>query len=82
MALKITEECIACGACLPECPNDAISEGDPYYSIDPNRCTECVGFFDEPQCVGVCPTDAIIPDPDHVESKEQLLEKKKKLHGE
>jgi len=65
MALMINEECIACDACVPECPNDAISEGDPIYIIDPNLCTECVGFFDEPQCIEVCPVDCIIPDPDH-----------------
>ena len=82
MALIITDECIACGACVAECPNEAISEGDPIFVINPNLCTECVGFYDEPQCVAVCPVDAIIQDPDHVESKEELLEKKKRIHGE
>ncbi|HGY54573.1 MAG TPA: YfhL family 4Fe-4S dicluster ferredoxin [Caldithrix abyssi] len=82
MALFINDECIACDACVPECPNDAISEGDPIYVIDPNLCTECVGFFDEPQCVAVCPTDAIHPDPNHQETKEELMEKKKRIHGE
>lgn len=82
MALIINEECIACDACLPECPNDAISEGDPIYIIDPNLCSECVGFFDEPQCVDVCPVDSIVPDPDHKETKDELLEKKKRIHGE
>ncbi len=82
MALKITEECISCGACEPECPNAAISEGDSLYVIDPAKCTECVGFFDEPQCAAVCPVDAPVPDPNHVESREALLEKKKRLHGE
>ena len=82
MALIINEECIACDACLPECPNDAISEGDPIYIIDPNLCSECVGFFDEPQCVEVCPVDSIVPDPNHQETKEELLEKKKRIHGE
>ena len=82
MALMINEECIACDACVPECPNDAISEGDPIYIIDPNLCTECVGYFDEPQCVEVCPVDCIIPDPDHQETKEELLNKKKRIHGE
>lgn len=82
MALIINEECIVCGACVPECPNDAISEEDPIYIIDPDRCTECVGFYDEPQCVEVCPTEAIVPDPEHKESKEELLEKKKRIHGE
>ncbi|WP_016776583.1 YfhL family 4Fe-4S dicluster ferredoxin [Anaerophaga thermohalophila] len=81
MALKITDDCISCGVCVAECPNDAISEGDSIFVINPDRCTECVGFFDEPQCVNVCPVDAIVPDPEHEETKEQLMEKKKKLHG-
>ena len=80
MAFKITEECILCGACEPECPNQAISEGEEIYIIDPDLCTECVGFFDEQQCALVCPVDACIPDPDHAESKEELREKYKKLH--
>ena len=57
MALKITEECINCDVCEPECPNEAISAGEEYYVIDPNRCTECVGHFDTPQCVEVCPVE-------------------------
>jgi len=66
MAYKITEECIACDACLPECPNEAISEGDPIYVIDWEKCTECEGYYDEPQCASVCPVDdACVPDPDH-----------------
>jgi ferredoxin len=77
----ITDECIACGACITECPNEAISEGEPYV-INPDLCTECVGFFDTPQCQEVCPVDCIIADPDHEESQEELLEKKKKIHGE
>lgn len=81
MALIITEDCVSCGACLPECPNNAISEGSPYV-IDPNLCTECVGFFNEPQCVAVCPVDCIISDPAYVESKEELLAKKIRIHGE
>ncbi len=81
MALMITDECIACGACITECPNEAISEGEPYV-IDPNLCTECVGFYDEPQCQSVCPVDCIISNPDHQETKEALLAKKKKIHGE
>ncbi|MFQ6082669.1 MAG: YfhL family 4Fe-4S dicluster ferredoxin [Candidatus Aminicenantia bacterium] len=80
MALKITEECINCGACEPECPNEAISPGDEIFIIDPEKCTECVGHYDESQCVAVCPVDCIPPDPDHKESKEQLLEKFKRLH--
>ncbi len=82
MALYITEDCIACDACLPECPNEAISEGDPIYVINPDLCTECVGFYDEPQCAAVCPTDACQPDPNHQETEEELLEKKKRIHGE
>jgi ferredoxin len=58
MALYITDDCIACDACLDECPNGAISEGDPIYVIDPDKCTECKGDFDEPQCASVCPSDA------------------------
>jgi len=58
MALHITEDCIACDACRPECPVDAISEGDPIYIIDPEVCIECDGHFDEPQCAAVCPTDS------------------------
>ncbi len=80
MALMITDECINCGACVPECPNEAISEGEDIYVIDPAKCTECVGWYDEPQCVQVCPVDCIVEDPDHKETKEQLLEKFKKLH--
>jgi ferredoxin len=80
MAYKITEDCINCGACEPECPNNAIREGDPVYVVDPDKCTECVGFYASSRCVEVCPVDSCIPDPDHKESKEQLLEKFKKLH--
>ena len=61
----ITDECILCGACEPECPNEAITEGEEIYVIDPEKCTECVGFFDEPQCALVCPVDCCVPDPDH-----------------
>lgn len=114
MAIKITEECINCGACEPECPNNAIYEGgaewrfadgttlrghvesvngnsadaetpqapktmDVYYIVT-DKCTECVGFHDEPQCAAVCPVDCCVPDEDNVESKEQLLQKKEMLH--
>ena len=66
MAMKIVEECINCGACEPDCPNQAITAGDDIYIIDPAKCTECVGAFDEPKCVEVCPVDdCIIPDPDN-----------------
>lgn len=75
MALKITDECINCDICEPECPNQAISMGEVIYEIDPNRCTECVGHFDEPQCVEVCPVECIPKDEKHPETKEQLMEK-------
>jgi len=78
VALVITELCINCDVCEPECPNAAISMGPEIYVIDPRRCTECVGHFDVPQCREVCPVDCIPLDPDHVESPEQLLEK---YHG-
>jgi len=79
MALLITDECINCDVCEPECPNDAISMGDEIYVIEPDLCTECVGHFDEPQCVEVCPVDCIPKDPDHVETTEQLQVKYEKL---
>lgn len=114
MAIKITDECINCGACEPECPNNAIYEGgaewrfsdgtalrgmfhsksglevdaespqapksmDVYYIVT-DKCTECVGFHDEPQCAAVCPVDCCVDDPDWRETKEDLLEKKKSLH--
>ena len=75
MALMINEECINCDVCEPECPNGALSQGEDIYVIDPNKCTECVGHFDSPQCVEVCPVDCIVPDPAHAESKEQLQAK-------
>jgi len=59
MAMLISAECICCGACVPECPVDAISEGDTLYIIDPETCVECVGYFDASQCVEVCPVDCI-----------------------
>lgn len=113
MAIMITDECINCGACEPECPNNAIYEAgaewswadgnnlsgqveydgqmvdasqrfapvsDDVYYIVHNKCTECEGFHEEPQCAAVCPVDCCVPDPDHVESKEALLEKKNKMH--
>ncbi len=114
MAIHITEECINCGACEPECPNNAIYEGgvqwafaegtkltgiiefangfkvdaalkhapisnDLYYIV-PDKCTECVGFHEEPQCAAVCPVDCCVPDPEHVETKEQLLSKQQFMH--
>ena len=80
MALKITDDCISCGACEAECPNNAISEGETIYLIDPDKCTECVGSFESSKCVEVCPVDCCVADEDHTESKEQLLDKWKKLH--
>ncbi|AZB29301.1 4Fe-4S binding protein [Chryseobacterium balustinum] len=116
MAIKITDECINCGACEPECPNNAIYEGavdwkasegtelsgtvtlpsgltvdadapqepvsDDVYFIVTDKCTECKGFHEEPQCAAVCPVDCCVPDEDHVESDEALLSKKAFLHGE
>ncbi|WP_346237325.1 4Fe-4S dicluster domain-containing protein [Niabella insulamsoli] len=114
MAIKITDECINCGACEPECPNNAIYEGgvewaisdgtsvngefklmngnvvdahfkneplavDTYY-ITPDKCTECQGFHEEPQCASVCPVDCCVPDEMYEETVEQLMEKKEKLH--
>ena len=81
MALMINDECVNCGACEPECPNDAITEGDEIYIIDPDLCTECVGAFDESQCASVCPTEACVPDPDRVEDRESLQAKYDKIHG-
>ncbi|OWY20170.1 4Fe-4S dicluster domain-containing protein [Sphingobacteriales bacterium UPWRP_1] len=115
MAIMITDECINCGACEPECPNNAIYEGgvewaledgttvkgsvalldgtradsserfapiqEDYYYIVPDKCTECMGFHEEPQCAAVCPVDCCVPDPDHRETEEQLLAKKEKLHS-
>ncbi len=114
MAIYITDECINCGACEPECPNNAIYEGgvnwkisdgtgvkgkyeletgkfvdadfdndpvsDEFYYISPDKCTECKGFHDEPQCAAVCPVDCCLPDLDRVESEEELLARKARLH--
>ena len=73
MALLITTQCINCDVCEPVCPNEAIYAGEDIYEIDPARCTECVGHFDEPQCRKVCPVDCIPLDPANVESREELL---------
>jgi ferredoxin len=75
MALMITDACINCDVCEPECPNQAIFMGPEIYVIDPGRCTECVGHFDEPQCVQVCPVSCIPLNPQHLESREQLQAK-------
>ena len=75
MALIITDQCINCDVCEPECPNDAIFAGEEIYEIDPLKCTECVGHHDEPQCRKVCPVDCIPLNPEYVETQEQLYEK-------
>lgn len=80
MSFKITQDCISCGACEPECPNQAISEGDSIYVINPDKCTECVGSYESSRCAAVCPVDACVADPAHKESREELLAKWKKLH--
>ena len=81
MALMITDECINCDVCEPECPNDAISMGSEVYVIDPDKCTECVGHYDVPQCRQVCPVDCIPLNPERVESHEQLMGKYFSLTG-
>lgn len=81
MALKITEECINCDVCEPACPNQAISMGPEIYVIDPNRCTECVGHFDEPQCVMLCPVECIPKDETLIETQADLLAKFIKLQN-
>lgn len=95
MSTTITEECINCGACEPECPNTAIYEGGAKWELDgethpplqqdifyiaPEKCTECVGFFDQEQCAAVCPVDCCIPDPNNPETEEQLIERARELH--
>ena len=97
MSTKITEECINCGACEAECPNTAIYSGgtsyelggktfdalsSDFYYIVSDKCTECVGHFDQEQCAAVCPVDCCVPDPDHTETEDQLLAKAKKIHPE
>ena len=79
MALMITDECINCDVCVPECPNEAISQGEEIYEINPNLCTQCVGHFETPQCIEVCPVDCIIPDPKFSETPEQLQDKYQRL---
>jgi ferredoxin len=97
MSTMITEECINCGACEPECPNTAIYEGGAQWSMDgeqhaaiapdlyyivPEKCTECVGFFDQEQCAAVCPVDCCVPNPDDIETEAQLVDKARRLHPE
>ena len=80
MSTMITDECINCGACEPECPNEAISEGDDIYVIDPDLCTECVGFHGDEACQSVCPVECCVPNPDNREQENELLAKARKLH--
>jgi ferredoxin len=81
MAMIIIDECISCGACEPDCPNEAITQGESIWVIDPDKCTECIGAFDEPKCVELCPVDGcIVVDPNHIESREELTAKYERLH--
>jgi len=82
MALLITDECINCDVCEPECPNGAIYQGDEIYEINVELCTECVGHFDTPQCIEVCPVECIITHPEHEETEEQLRARYERLHGD
>ncbi len=79
MALMITDECINCDVCEPECPNEAIFQGEEIYEIDAGKCTECIGHFDNPQCQEVCPVECIPLNPQKVESKDELLQKYQRL---
>src|SRR5258708_38325335 len=82
MATMITSDCINCGACEPECPNNAISQGDPVYVIDPLLCTECVGFHDYEACAAVCPVDVCVTDPNNIETEEALIARARVIHPE
>ena len=82
MAYKISEECIYCGTCAEECPNNAIYEGETQFIVDPDKCTECVGFFESPRCHEACPLQIPSPDTEHQETKEELLKKWHRLHPE
>jgi len=81
VALTITDECINCDVCEPECPNDAIFEGELIYEIDVTKCTECVGHFDTQQCVEVCPVECILVHPEHQETQDELQEKYQRLQN-
>ncbi len=81
MALLIEDTCINCDMCDPECPNQAITLGEDIYEIDPDKCTECIGHYDKPTCVSVCPIDCIKPDPQRIEDEKTLLAKFTKMHG-
>ena len=80
MSTKITEDCINCGACEPECPTHAIREAAEIYIIDPELCSECVGFYDELACAAVCPVDCCVLDEDHQDSADQLIERSRKAN--
>lgn len=80
MATKILDTCINCGACEPECPNEAISQGSDIYVIDAARCTECVGFHEKEACQAVCPVECCVPDPEHAEPEKALLDRAVALH--
>ena len=80
MSTMITVDCINCGACEPECPNQAISQGEDIFVIDPQLCTECVGFNEQEACAAVCPVDCCLPDPNIVESEAVLYERARRLH--
>jgi len=82
MALLITDECINCHACEPECPNDAITQGPEVYDINPDLCTECVGFSSMPQCAYVCPIDVCLDDPEHRETEDELFARALRLHAD
>jgi ferredoxin len=82
MALRITDECINCDLCEPECPNGAIAQGEEVYVIDPHRCTECVGHYATPRCREACPVDCIPLDPAFAETREALFSKYLRLRGE
>jgi ferredoxin len=82
MALMITDECINCDVCEPECPNEAIYLGEKIYEIDPQKCTECVGHFEEPQCVQVCPVACIPKNPDYQEDRPTLMQKYLRLKNQ
>ena len=81
MATIITDDCTSCGACEDECPTNAISLGEEIFVIDPNSCTECVGFHDAQQCALACPVDCCLPDPDRVESEDTLFARAKTVNG-
>jgi ferredoxin len=80
MAIHITDVCVNCGACEDQCPNTAISLGDPIFVIDPALCTECVGFNEAPACADACPKDCCLPDPSRVETEQELFERAQRLH--